>query len=397
MLFGIIMLVLVAAVAFYHYIQGFFSAVVSAALVIMAAVLAISFHEPIAESVLADHVPAYAHAIVLVVFFSLTYLIMRLLTDRLVPGNVRFHVIVDKVGAGAAGAVAGIFAAGVLAVAAQTMPFGPSIAGYSRFPFADRGEITIENLPRKYYDTHFLITRELERDDLDTAQASAMFPIPVDGAVLGLTSYLSNGGSLAGERPFASVHPDYATELFAHRMSQPYQGGDVLYSKSNTGVSVSHVYTSRWVMNSPQDLELKPIRADRTVAVPQTEGMTPVVVRASLLGGKGSLLTMGSFRLVVAGKDHYPIGSYQRGEQLALTRPDDPVLIDGSKSVDFVFLVDTSLLAGKEGSGKALPRGSFLQAKRAARADLSGKEISENPPGGGDNIGVTPKTPPRPY
>ena len=53
MVFGMIMLVLVAAVAFYQYIQGFFSAMISCVLAIMAALIAVASHEPVAESLLA--------------------------------------------------------------------------------------------------------------------------------------------------------------------------------------------------------------------------------------------------------------------------------------------------------------------------------------------------------
>lgn len=393
MLFGIIMLVLVAAVAFYHYIQGFFSAMISCMLVILAAVVAVAYHEPVAEGLLAQHLPAYAHAVVLVVMFALAYAFMRLVADRLVPGNVRFHVLVDKIGAGVCGAVAGIFATGVLAVAAQSMPFGPSIGGYARMPLADRGEISFNDLPRKYYSTNFGVWNELDRDNLDSA--SGLFPLPVDGAVLGLTSYLSDGGSLAGNRSMARIHPDYATELFGNRLGQPFGGGDVLYTSAGVDLNVGEVYTSQWVLNNPEDIEATMVRGDRTMAV-SAEGATPVVIRASLQGMKGTgALTMSAVRLVIKGKNYYPIGSYQRGEQLVLTRPDDPLFIEAGRSVDFVFLVDSEQLQKVEGSGLVLPAGSLIEVKRAARVDLSGKEVSENAPGTAANIGVLTKTKPK--
>jgi hypothetical protein len=393
MLFGMITLVLVAAVAFYQYIQGFFSAMISSILVILAALIAVAYHEPVAEALLAKPLPAHAHAVVLVVMFALTYVLMRLLADKLVPGNVRFSLLVDKIGAGVFGLLAGVFTVGVLAIAAQLLPFGPSIGGYSRFALVDRPDISFKNTVRRLYYTKVGVWNELEHDRYDSASAAWMFPLPCDGAVLGLTSILSAGGSLAGDRPFAQVHPDYATELFGNRLGQPFNGGDVLYSSGSNGVTVSQVYTSKSVLNDPEDIEMQSVRGAHSVAV-TSEGNTPVVVRVTFAGSM--VTTPASVRLVVKGKDDYvdycPIGSYQHGERLLLTRPDDPISVDPGPSVDFVFMVDSESLIKTDKSELRLPRGTFLEAKRAARVDLSDKEISQTVPGGSENVGVLTKT-----
>ena len=80
---------------------------------------------------------------------------------------------------------------------------------------------------------------------------------------------------------------------------------------------------------------------------------------------------------------------------MVLTRPDDPVFVEAGRSVDFVFLVDSEQLQKVEGSGLVLPAGSLIEVKRAARVDLSGKEVSENAPGTAANIGVLTKTKPK--
>lgn len=397
MLFGIMMLVLVAAIAFYQYIQGFFSAMISCVLAILAALIAVAYHEPLAEALLSKNLPAQAHAIVLVVMFAVTYAIMRALADKLVPGNVRFVFIVDKIGAGVFGLLAAIFAVGVLVIAAQMLPFGPSIAGYARLPLVDRGEISIKNMPRKFWDTKVGIWDELERDRYDSASAASMFPLPFDGMVLGLTSYLSSGGSLAGERSFAQVHPDYATELFGSRLAQPFGGGGLRYSSGPDDVSVSQVYTSKSVLNNPADIESPVIRGNHSVAV-TSEGMIPVVARVTFSGSRTSgMMTSAAVRLVVKGKDdsmdYWPVGSFQHGEQLLLTRADDPISIDSGQTVDFVFMVDSERLLKGDNSELRLPRGTFLEAGRAARVDLSGKEISQSVPGGSDSVGIPTKAP----
>jgi hypothetical protein len=316
-----------------------------------------------------------------------------LVADRLVSGNVRFSVLVDKIGAGVFGLLAGIFTVGVLAIAAQTLPFGPSIGGYSRFPVANRPEIGLKHLPRQLYDTKIGVWDELERDRYDSASSSSMVPLPLDGAVLGLTSSLSAGGSLAGDRSFAQVHPDYATELFGTRLAQPFNGSAVLYSSGGSGVTVSQVYTTRSVLDNPEDIEMGVVRGEHSVAV-TSEGTIPVVVRVTF-PGSSTLLTPAAVRLVVKGKDdsvnYCPIGSYQKGERLLLTRPDDPICVDPGPSVDFVFLVNSESLIKTEDSAFRLPRGTFLEAKEAARVDLSDKEISRGVPGGSESVGILPK------
>lgn len=394
MLFGMIMLVLVAAVAFFQYIQGFFSAMISCVLTMLAALIAVTFHEPVAEALLGKQLPGQAHAIVLVVMFSLTYAIMRFLTDKLVPGNMRFMLIVEKIGAGVFGLLAGMFTVGVLAIAAQMLPFGPSIGGYSRMPLADRA-VSVKNVPRKFYDTNIAIFSELSNDRYDNASASSMFPLPFDGLVLGLTSYLSSGGSLAGERAFGQVHPDYATELFGNRLAEPFGGGRVMYSAGTDEISVSHVYTSKSLLNSPEDLELQNVRGEHSVAV-TAEGTIPVVVRVTFSGLKESVvMTPAAVRLVVKGKDdsadYYPVGSYQRGEQLLLTRADDPIGIEPGRTVDFVFMVDSEKLIKTDSSEMRLPSKTFLEANRAARVDLSNKEVSQGVPGDSGSVGIQTK------
>src|SRR5690349_3947975 len=113
MIFGILVILLVGVIAFFHFLQGFFSALLSAIFAIIAAVFAFSYHETIVESVLGGKMANSAHAIVLLAMFALIYLILRSLFDNMVPGNVRLPVAVDKGGAAIMGIVAGLFATGI--------------------------------------------------------------------------------------------------------------------------------------------------------------------------------------------------------------------------------------------------------------------------------------------
>src|SRR2546423_1117275 len=133
MIFGILILAIVGGVAYYHYAQVFLSAPMSAMIAVIAAALAISLHEPIVASLLKGKFSDYAHGLALIAIFAAVYMILRVLVDKAVPGQVRLPVIVDRIGGAAMGLIAGIFTAGIVALAAQALPFGPSIGGYSRY------------------------------------------------------------------------------------------------------------------------------------------------------------------------------------------------------------------------------------------------------------------------
>src|SRR5436190_1793245 len=125
-IFGLLILVLVGVIAFFHYTQGFFSAALSAIIAILAASLALGYHETVVSSLLQGRFADQAGAMALVIIFAVVYFLLRWMFDSFVPGNIRMPAIVDKIGAGVMGLIAGIFAGGIVAIAAQSLPFGPS-------------------------------------------------------------------------------------------------------------------------------------------------------------------------------------------------------------------------------------------------------------------------------
>src|SRR5687767_11781931 len=133
MILTIIILVLVGAIAFFHYTQGLFSATLSAICTILAAVLAFSYHEVVVDMLLGGRFAGSAHAITLVVLFAVIYMVLRVMFDKMVPGNVRLPLLMDKIGGAAMGLVAGVFAGGIILIVAQYLPLMPSVAGVARY------------------------------------------------------------------------------------------------------------------------------------------------------------------------------------------------------------------------------------------------------------------------
>ena len=109
MVFGIIIIALIGVIAFFHYTQGFWSATLSAVCAVFAAALAVGYHENVVNTLLKGKMADQANAIAIVAVFALTYLILRIIFDKAIPGNLRLPVIVDKIGAGIMGFFAAIF------------------------------------------------------------------------------------------------------------------------------------------------------------------------------------------------------------------------------------------------------------------------------------------------
>src|SRR5689334_17957268 len=112
MILSIVVILFVLGVAFFHYVQGFFSATLSAIMAIVSAVLALSLQETLTEGPLAGTAPEWMPSIVLLLLFAIIYVILRTIFDKLVPGNVRMPALLEKIGGAVMGLVAAVFSVG---------------------------------------------------------------------------------------------------------------------------------------------------------------------------------------------------------------------------------------------------------------------------------------------
>lgn len=385
-LFNIIIIVLIGLIAFFHYIQGFFSATISAVIAIVAAMLAFGYHETLVMMLLKGRFGDQALAMALVILFAAIYVILRLIFDKAIPGNVRFPAVVDKAGGAVMGIIAGIFATGIFALAAQSLPFGPTIAYFSRYPVTDR-PVQV-NLNNRMWDAQVFDEVSVDRigagaDAEETARAQSLFP-SVDEIVLGLADHLS-GGSLAGRRTVHSIHPDYAMEMFAGRLGiQP--------GASHTAINIPGV--AEWVKvqgvySLPQvaqtDAEVSTIRTRKLdVMLRPAPGQLLLVVRTifdinATDKDKIFRFSPGAVRLVANGKNYHPIGTLDNANLLYNNRVDDPLFVPISgedMGADLVFLVDQSdVVQGANDSEPTINPGVFLEVKRLAKVKLADKKV----------------------
>ena len=185
MIVQIVVALLVLGIAFYQVVQGMFSALVMVILTVLSAAVAFNFYEPLAAGLLHARQPAYADGAALLGLFILTLLVLRIVSDRFLRGNVVAGVWADRVGGGVCGLITGMVLVGTLMIAAQMLPFGQSILGYR--PFDD----------------------SLQRDQ-------TLAPFYPDEFTIALVNSLS-AGSLSSERKYGQVHDDLLLELFCSR------------------------------------------------------------------------------------------------------------------------------------------------------------------------------------
>src|SRR5438445_9460412 len=99
MLYSLFLLLIIGLIVYFHSIQGLFSAGLSAVIALVATVAALAWHETLVDALLRGQFADQASAIALVMIFSVVYILLRLLFDKVIPGNVLFPVLLDKIGA----------------------------------------------------------------------------------------------------------------------------------------------------------------------------------------------------------------------------------------------------------------------------------------------------------
>jgi uncharacterized membrane protein required for colicin V production len=435
MIFSIIVILIVAIIAFFHYLQGFFSSTISAICAIIAAACAVSYHEVIVESFLGGKFGNVAHGMALAVMFAVIYLILRVLFDKMVPGNLRVPAIVDKVGGAAMGAVAGIFAAGIVALVAQELPFAPSIAGYSRYAVRD-AEVTLPAVGRAR-SANSAVTDELKGEKAGRFEESdrAKLLIPADDIVVNTVDHLSDNGSLAG-RPLGLAHPDWIAELFGQRLGIETGGAKRVAGADAVNLDKVELFQVPAASLKVKDHEYKELR-ERALDPSQAKvgpNQILLIVRVPFQRPGGDddgyvRFSPASARLVARKPggaegemaNYYPVGTVDKAQTLMLSKPDDFLFVEvrgADRGVDLAYILDrNAIVAGGGGAASANPaatlkvaEGVFFEFKRMARKDLADEKIrpasaykaSENilvlrkevPEGQAPETPAAPETPP---
>jgi len=184
-IFIIVTLILFAGIAFFHAIQGTFSALMMAVLTILAAAIAVNYYAPLSHALLLEQIPDYADACCLAGLFLVTLVVFRTLTDNLIRGNITFYPWVDRIIAAAISIPTALLLVGISSIAFQMLPFHEQVMLFNRFD--------------------------------DEGNRRSIFPRADDFAA-GFMSMLS-ANSLSGRRQLGMLHPDWPAEVSAQRIA----------------------------------------------------------------------------------------------------------------------------------------------------------------------------------
>lgn len=405
MILSVVVILLVGLIAYMHYVQGLLSGLISAVLALLASAMAMSYYEPLARTLSGGKFNDTAQGICLLSIFAGVYLITRVIFDKFVPGNVRVPFIADKIGGAVMGLLAGLIAMGMIVIALQMMPFGPSIAGYSRFELDKESprHVAISNTGTGSSGVDRVVVDQTKEPNLDKDTQGLML-MPVDDLVVGITKRLSNGGALSTGNPFASVHPDLLQELFGQRLGLEAGTKHTASNAKDTQVFVEQINVLPtklpWMIGEFSEINRDAPKGDLAASSGHK------LISVTIMFGKDAAdegfimrVSPGNIRLVA--KTHsdpdewsnfFPIGTVQMGKAWN-NRIDDFMFFDlntENRGAHFIFDVDDAALEQKQAvkgaDGKITPAtytiapDTFIEVKRLVKLPLEGVKIENGLP-----------------
>ncbi len=138
---NIVIILFILAMVYMGTVQGLFSSFLHLMVVIAAGTLAFAVWEPLTLSLLLKYVPVLAWTLGLLVPFGLILLILRMVSDKLVPGNAQFPGIANLLLGGACGMLSGMLTAGIAVIGIGFLPFGPDMGGFQPYSVGPGGVI----------------------------------------------------------------------------------------------------------------------------------------------------------------------------------------------------------------------------------------------------------------
>ncbi len=183
--------IFVLGITFINSLFGLYSGLLNVTCAIAALAVAFGYWEALNNVLTAQfnlH-PSYTEPMALVLLFVVTLLVLRLLSDLLLRGNVRVPPYADWVGGGICGFVIGQICVGVM------------VLGFLMLPFGGEPSHSFVRLARHP-------DNEINPDTQRVIFVERGLWLRSDAFAVGLFNLLSNG-SLRGETTFATVYPDF--------------------------------------------------------------------------------------------------------------------------------------------------------------------------------------------
>ncbi len=187
-------LLLFLTITFFQTIQGTFSALIMAVITLMSAAVAVNFYSPLSQACMTQ-LPIgwmeYTDAMCLAVVFFATLIVLRVLSDRFVRGNIVMNVWADRAIAAVISIPTALVLVGMTSLSVQMLPLDQSLMFFERFT-------------------------EVEHMDAKVWQRNSVFPKADDFAASMAGMLCANALSSTGQ--FSLIHPDWPGELSAQRI-----------------------------------------------------------------------------------------------------------------------------------------------------------------------------------
>lgn len=212
--FNLIVIVFILATMIVWSKYGLFSSLLHLVLVILSGVIAFAFWEKVALGLLAEAMPYYAWGVGLLLPFGVLLLVLHVLVDRIAGMNVQVDDLVNLLGGGALGGVAGVLTAGMLILGLSFLPLPASLMGYQPY------------------------TINPQTGDIDHANRNPLW-VPVDNWTAGFFTTLS-GGSMVWSTPMATHQPDLFTQSALFRL-RPDENSSTVAVPGSAGVSKMYI------------------------------------------------------------------------------------------------------------------------------------------------------------
>ena len=385
MILSVAVILIVVGLTYMHFLQGAFTSAISFTCALAATLVAFGYYENVVNMMAQSGFADYAAGMSIILLFTITYAVLRVLADILVPGNISLQLYVEKAGAVLFGVLAAMMAAGTFAIALQLMPFGPTIWGFAPYEVRDRDVRVPAALVGRNRGSDAFVFEESAADKFDGAPASLL--LPADGLVLSLVK-LSSEGSFSGGQSFTTVHPDLPTEAFMSRLGAEHSGKHVIFNTTKTtAATLEGIYTLPSVPTflDTEVAEIRPSAANLTYKLSANDRL--VVFRVGFgepPADKDGVvrLTPAAARLVISGETYHPIGTMEGASFVGLNRVDDVIGVNpagGNREVDLVYALPkaTADALSKPAADDASTR--FVEFKLFGRIDLSDKKSAPYP------------------
>ncbi|MCP4707241.1 MAG: CvpA family protein [Planctomycetes bacterium] len=366
MIATLILCVMVGVLTYYQvFKQGLFSTTIMAIWTLVAAMLAFNYYEILHEQLMKLGLVGYpSESAALLGVFIISLLLLRLASDQLIKGNMKFTMLIDRIGSAGMSLIASLIMTGMIAIGFQMLPLPAKILGYDKYP-----DISSTNVDQNLSDINNKLGAE-----------KSLFPY-CDSLVYSVVK-LASANSFAGSEPYSRFHPDLFQELYMNRLLLNKESGSRIEAASNALKFQSARLVEGTVVDAQQTRNININSGDVLieVVVQILPGSTKKDSGANDMDSKIRFV-MSNFRLIgydltegQTGFVRYPLGIFNSAQNIVDLTSFDQIQIPAR------MLDDITLLFAWPGDLKANPP-KFIEFKRWARAPLP--TLSQSPSSNG--------------